>query len=252
MTFVLSRFCIGHLFFWTWKRHSFSYPLNTSKLIFIAILQITETDSKGKILIFLRRKSAIFCDFLWFSFSTQFFSDHKSELFKKPWQLHLGNAYSWKNRFNRFHATLNGKLYLLYSLCIYIYLCLSYIHWLYYIWISLFSSDLNLFSENAAIIKELSTLATIAPAPPPPPLHSTWKITRTVVLIYTPIITPSCIIILLVSVLGVEVGHFKIPVYIKTATVCKTCFTNRTANILVCFVLRSNTYHICVSYRIDT
>lgn len=207
MTFVLSRFCIGHLFFWTWKRHSFSYPLNTSKLIFIAILQITETDSKGKILIFLRRKSAIFCDFLWFSFSTQFFSDHKSELFKKPWQLHLGNVYSWKNRFNRFHATLNGKLYLLYSLCIYIYLCLSYIHWLYYIWISLFSSDLNLFSENAAIIKELSTWATIAP--PPPPLHSTWKITRTVVLIYTPIITPSCIIILLVSVLGVEVGHFK-------------------------------------------
>lgn len=183
MTFVLSRFCIGHLFFWTWKRHSFSYPLNTSKLIFIAILQITETDSKGKILIFLRRKSAIFCDFLWFSFSTQFFSDHKSELFKKPWQLHLGNAYSWKNRFNRFHATLNGKLYLLYSLCIYIYLCLSYIHWLYFIWISLFSSDLNLFSENAAIIKELSTWATIAP--PPPPLHSTWKITRTVVLIYT-------------------------------------------------------------------
>lgn len=183
MTFVLSRFCIGHLFFWTWKRHSFSYPLNLSKLIFIAILQITETDSKGKILIFLRRKSAIFCDFLWFSFSTQFFSDHKSELFKKPWQLHLGNAYSWKNRFNRFHATLNGKLYLLYSLCIYIYLCLSYIHWLYYIWISLFSSDLNLFSENAAIIKELSTWATIAP----PPLHSTWKITRTVVLIYTPI-----------------------------------------------------------------
>lgn len=165
MTFVLSRFCIGHLFFWTWKRHSFSYPLNTSKLIFIAILQITETDSKGKILIFLRRKSAIFCDFLWFSFSTQFFSDHKSELFKKRWQLHLDNEYSWKNRFNRFHATLNGKLYLLYSLCIYIYLCLSYIHWLYYIWISLFSSDLNLFSENAAIIKELSTWATIAPPP---------------------------------------------------------------------------------------
>lgn len=188
MTFVLSRFCIGHLFFWTWKRHSFSYPLNISKLIFIAILQITETDSKGKILIFLRRKSAIFCDFLWFSFSTQFFSDHKSELFKKPWQLHLGNAYSWKNRFNRFHATLNGKLYLLYSLCIYIYLCLSYIHWLYYIWISLLGNH------------------------SPPPLHSTWKITRTVVLIYTPIITPSCIIILLVSVLGVEVGHFKIPV----------------------------------------
>lgn len=120
MTFVLSRFCIGHLFFWTWKRHSFSYPLNTSKLIFIAILQITETDSKGKILIFLRRKSAIFCDFLWFSFSTQFFSDHKAELFKKRWQLHLDNEYSWKNRFNRFHATLNGKLYLLYSLCIYI------------------------------------------------------------------------------------------------------------------------------------
>lgn len=166
MTFVLSHFCIGHLFFWTWKRHSFSYPLNLSKLIFIAILQITETDSKGKILIFLRRKSAIFCDFLWFSFSTQFFSDHKSELFKKPWQLHLGNSYSWKNRFNRFHATLNGKLYLLYSLCIYIYLCLSYIHWLYYIWISLFSSDLNLFSENAAIIKELSTWVTIAPPPP--------------------------------------------------------------------------------------
>lgn len=120
MTFVLSRFCIGHLFFWTWKRHSFSYPLNLSKLIFIAILQITETDSKGKILIFLRRKSAIFCDFLWFSSSTQFFSDHKSELFKKRWQLHLDNEYSWKNRFNRFHATLNGKLYLLYSLCIYI------------------------------------------------------------------------------------------------------------------------------------
>lgn len=211
MTFVLSRFCIGHLFFWTWKRHRFSYPLNTSKLIFIAILQITETNSKGKILIFLRRKSAIFCDFLWFSFSTQFFSDHKSELFKKRWQLHLDNEYSWKNRFNRFHATLNGKLYLLYSLCIYIYLCLSYIHWLYFIWIYLFSSDLNLFSENAAIIKELSTWATIAP-PPPSPLHSTWKITRTVVLIYTPIITPSCIIILLVSVLRVEVGHFKIPV----------------------------------------
>lgn len=208
MTFVLSRFCIGHLFFWTWKRHSFSYPLNLSKLIFIAILQITETDSKGKILIFLRRKSAIFCDFLWFSFSTQFFSDHKAELFKKRWQLHLDNEYSWKNRFNRFHATLNGKLYLLYSLCIYIYLCLSYIHWLYYIWISSFSGDLNLFSENAAIIKELSTWATIAP--PPPPLHSTWKIARTVVLIYTPIITSSCIIT--VSVLRAKVGHFKIPV----------------------------------------
>lgn len=243
MTFVLSRFCIGHLFFWTWKRHSFSYPLNTSKLIFIAILQITETDSKGKILIFLRRKSAIFCDFLWFSFSTQFFSDHKSELFKKRWQLHLDNEYSWKNRFNRFHATLNGKLYLLYSLCIYIYLCLSYIHWLYYRWISLFSSDLNLFSENAAIIKELSTWVTIAP----PSTLDVKDYTNSCPNLYT-----SCIIILLVSVLGVEVGHFKIPVYIKTATVCKTCFTNRTANILVCFVLGSNTYHICVSYRIDT